>query len=814
MAIKRPRLVQRRRVAGYSQEALASALRVERSTIVRWESGDTRPQPWLRPALAQALRVSLDELDDLLNQDGNGDADVDTAAGPQGGRAPSRAPGGAEAPPVCQLPPAVADFTGREAQITQLTEMLTSHDGERIGVPIAVIAGLPGAGKTALALQVAHRVRGAFPDGQLWVPLDGATGRSRNPGEVLGELIRALGVPGAGVPASTSERASLYRSRLANRRVLVLADDAASAAQVQPLLPGTGLSAVLVTSRSGLAGPPGSRLIQLDPLTQAESVQLLSKIVGSTRIAAEPEAAAALAAACGQLPLAVRISAARLAVRTSWQLSGLARKISHARRRLDEFQSGDMSVRASLTQAYQALDAPAQRAFRRLALLDTAEFSEWQVSALLGGEDAGEVVSRLADNSLLTAVGIDADQPRYRLHDLLHEYATERLGDEPAAEQEAALSRVTDGWLQLAARADARLPREPFFPPPDFGPGPTIIPESLAKDITADATAWFTTERRALLAVIERLCTTGHHRAAGQLAPLLASFQHRQGRLDDAERTWHMITAAAEQAGDPPATAQARLRLVVATCSQGRHVQASPLVDQCVTAFEELGDQRGLAAALYWHTVCEWNLGDYADARHSALRAIELAQATGDRRTEALALRLLALAAAVDLPHRDEDVVASAEKALALARQLGGPASFEHEVRHTVATVYSLVGRHEDALRLGQQGLIEAERLEVQVAIADWLGILGDAYRALGQYHEAVESLTGALSRYRDQFMRRHHGLCLLKMGYTYQAMGDRQAAADHLQESREIFRQLQLDHYAARADEALRVIRSDPPAT
>jgi tetratricopeptide (TPR) repeat protein/DNA-binding XRE family transcriptional regulator len=816
MAVKRPRLVQRRRVAGYSQEALANALRVERSTIVRWESGDTRPQPWLRPALARALRVSLDELDELLNQDDNGDAGPDPAARPEERTALLPAAGAAEAPPVCQLPPAVADFTGREAEITQLTYTLTSHDGERIGVPIAVIAGLPGAGKTALALQVAHRVRGAFPDGQLWVPLEGATGRSRNPGEVLGELIRALGVPGAGIPASTAERAALYRSRLAERRVLVLADDAASAAQVQPLLPGTGLSAVLVTSRSGLAGPPGSRLIQLDPLTQAESVQLLSKIVGSSRIAAEPEAAAALAAACGQLPLAVRIAAARLAVRTSWQLSGLARKITHARRRLDEFQSGDMSVRASLTQAYQALNAPAQRAFRRLALLDTAEFSEWQLAALLGAEDAGEVVNRLADSSLLTAVGFDAaGQPRYRLHDLLHEYATERLGDEPADEQEAARGRVTDGWLQLAARADARLPGEPFFPPPDFGPGPAVISESLAKDITGDATAWFTTERLALLAVIERCCSSGRHGAAGQLAWLLASFQHHQGRLDDAERTWRMITAAAEQAGDPAATAGARLRLAVATCSQGRHVQASPLVDQCVTAFEELGDRSGLAVALYWHTVCEWNLGDFGDARHSAQRAIELARGTGDRQTEALALRLLALATAnLDQPHRDEYAVASAEKALALARQLDGPASFEHEVRHTVATVYSLVGRHEDALHLGQQGLAEAERFGAHIAIADWLGILGDAYRGLGQYREALESLRGALPMYRDQFMRRHHGLCLLKMGYTYQAMGDHQAAADHLQESLEIFRQLQLDHYAARVEEALRVIRSGPPAT
>ena len=458
---------------------------------------------------------------------------------------PPAAPGPAkDAPPVCQLPPAVADFTGRETEIAQLTDLL-SADESRPGVPIAMISGLPGVGKTALALRVAHKIRSAFPDGQLWAQLDGATQHPRDPGDVLGELLRALGVHGSAIPKSSAERASLYRSRLAGQRVLVLADDAASADQVRPLLPGTRESAVLITSRTGLAGPAGSRIIQLDPLTQAEAVQLLTWIVGEKRVTAEPQAAHELAAACGQLPLAVRIAGAKLATRTSWQLSVLAGKIANERRRLDELEAGDMSVRASLSQSYQTLDEPAQRAFRLLASLGPAEVAEWVVAALIDQPDAANVVGQLTDKSLLTPVGMDGTgQPRYRLHDLLRDYAAEQLANEPHALQDAAIRRTMNGWLQLAALADAGLPREPYFPQPADRPPTAVVPDALAKDLTTDPMAWFTAERLNLLAAIERCCSLDRHHAAAQLGSYLASFQYLQGRWDDAERIWGVVIAA------------------------------------------------------------------------------------------------------------------------------------------------------------------------------------------------------------------------------------------------------------------------------
>jgi len=806
MTAKRQRLAQRRKATGFSQEALAAALDVERSTVARWESGETNPLPWIRPKLAQALGVSADQLNGLLEampeRLATGHDGTPWPGSPAAMSLPAANPAENRSP-VCQLPPTVADFTGRQLQIAQLTSILTGDNEDRVGIPVAVIVGLPGVGKTALAVHVAHKLRPKYPDGQLWAPLQGGTGHPRDPGDVLGELCRAIGVPGAAIPSSAGERAALYRSVLAGRRVLVLADDAATAAQVQPLLPGTGQCAVLITSRSELATPPASRLVPLNPFTPAEAIDLLEQIVGDQRVTAEPDAAAQLAAACGLLPLAVRIAGARLAARTSWPLSALARKITHARHRLDELQAGEMSVRASLTHSYHALDEPARRAFRRLALLDSAEVTEWQIAALLDTPDAAGAVNQLAGSSLLTTAGIDpAGQPHYRLHDLLRDYATERIDSEPQDQQDAAQDRVTGGWLQLAALADARLPREPYFPPPDSPSQTATVTGAMARDITADPVAWFTTERLSLHAVITRCCATGRHHPAARLASCMASFWHLQGRPDDAERAWQTITTAAQRAADPAASAHARLRLAAATCSQGRHAEAAPIVDLCVTAFEQLGDNRSLATALHWHAVCKSNLGQYAESLEPAEQAMRLAEAAYDRQGEILALRMLAIAQA-NLPDYRPGAVTAAEQAHSLARELGKPA-LEQEILHTTANVYNLVGRYDDALHLCQDGLDLARDLGIKAATAEWLGIRGDAYHGLGRYREAARSLSTALPIFRDHFMRRHQGMCLLKLGYAYQAMGHHQTAAAYLSESMATFSQLGLGHYTERAREAL----------
>jgi DNA-binding SARP family transcriptional activator len=373
-------------------------------------------------------------------------------------------------PPLFQLPAAPPDFTGRR-QEQDLVLGTLAHDE---AVPVVAICGQPGIGKTALALHTAHRARHRFPDGQLWVQLAGASARPRDPAEALGELLRACGIPGSALPGDLAGRTSLFRSQIADRRLVIVADDAASAEQVAPLVPGTAGCALVVTSRIRLEGLASAQIIPLDVLTRPEAFLLLGKILGPARVAADPAGAAELAGACGELPLALRVAGARLATRPSWPLPTMTRRLTSLRGRLRELQAGNLSVRAGIATSYDLLPERHQRAFRLLSVLGPADFAEWVVPVLLGEPDAAGVLDDLLSRSLISTTGVDATgEPRYRLHDLLRDYATERLGDDPMPNGLAATGRLLTAYLQLAIQASNRLPAQPFFPPPVFCPRPT-----------------------------------------------------------------------------------------------------------------------------------------------------------------------------------------------------------------------------------------------------------------------------------------------------------------------------------------------------
>jgi DNA-binding SARP family transcriptional activator len=722
-------------------------------------------------------------------------------------------------PVPCQLPAAVSDFTGRAAEITELIGILAPDgSGASIGVPVAAISGLPGSGKTALALRVAHQLRSQFPDGQLWIQLDGASARPRQPADVLGELLRTLGVHGAAIPESLAERAAMYRSRLADRRILLLADDASSADQVRLLIPGTTGSAVIVTSRAQLTELPGVHVLPLGLLDPADAVGLLARMVGDKRVAAQPHDAQQLVAACGRLPLAVRIAGARLAGRPAWPVSLMADSLADHKRRLDELEAGGLSVRASLAMSYQTLDDQSQQALCFLAMLGPTDVAGWVVGALLGVTDANGVINRLADSSLLTAVGPDATgTPRYRLHDLLRDYASERLSAEHGSERDAALGRVLGAWLQLACMADSGLPREPYFPPPSDGDAPGGIPEALARRLTADPVAWFSAERLNLLAAVEHSCAAGRYQVAARLASRTAAYQHIQSRLEDTEQMWRVILAATREGVDSAAVARAEFRLAVAICGRGRHADAAPAIDHCIVAFEEHGDHRALAAALYWRASCEMNLGSYRDGRVTAMRSLDLARTLAERQTEFLALRLLAISQA-NVPDYREEAIRSSEQALAVVREFDQPA-WELEVMHSVAHVANLTGRHQEAINLCH----EAHDLHEGIGVnhgnstwlsASWLGVMADAHQGLGRYREAAEALSMAFPIFRDHFMRRMQALCLLKLGYAYQAMGDYEQAITSARESLTIFRELRLAHYEKQALQTISDCEQQLPTT
>lgn len=357
------------------------------------------------------------------------------------------------------LPPDISDFTGRGPQVAVLVEVL-SGSGPATAVPIAAVTGRTGVGKSTLAVHVAHRLRDAFPDGRLYVDLHGADAPA-DPHEVLGRFLAVLGMDASSVPEGLEERAESFRALVADRRVLVVLDNAGCEHQVRPLLPGGPGCAVLVTGRRRFAGL-SAHTLRLDDLDTAAGRDLLGRIVGCDRVSAEPAAAAEIAELCGGLPLALRVAGARLAAREHWTLARMAGRLRSARRRLDELDAGNLSVRARLAPAYGALGDGTRRAFRLLGLLETPAFTVRMAAALLdtGLEEAEFHIDALVDGGLLASAGTDPHGAlRYRFPDLERLYAMERgEAEESPCARRAALSRALGAWLPWPKRQLAESP--------------------------------------------------------------------------------------------------------------------------------------------------------------------------------------------------------------------------------------------------------------------------------------------------------------------------------------------------------------------
>jgi DNA-binding SARP family transcriptional activator len=327
--------------------------------------------------------------------------------------------------PLYQLPAAPREFAGR-ADECALIHLRLVEDRPGVGVPVVAISGMPGVGKTALALRAAHALRTRFPDGQLWVSLDGAAGHPRDPGEVLFELLLSFGLRASSIPRSTGMRAATFRSLLAGRRVLVIADDAATTAQVLPLMPGAAGCALLVTSRGHLTFPGGETKVILRPLPPANAVLMLTDIVGQRVVDAEPEAAAQLVKSCGCLPLAIRIVGTRLAALPDWPLSVMVDRLARQPRPLDELETGELSVRGSLLCSYQALGRMARAALRVIGALGHEYWTETMIASALEAAETGRCLNELINHSLVIPSGMgEGGEPRYAIHPLVRYFAVE-----------------------------------------------------------------------------------------------------------------------------------------------------------------------------------------------------------------------------------------------------------------------------------------------------------------------------------------------------------------------------------------------------
>jgi tetratricopeptide (TPR) repeat protein len=572
-----------------------------------------------------------------------------------------------------------------------------------------------------------------------------------------------------------------------------MADDARSVEQVRPLLPGTAGCAVIVTSRSRMGGLAGAYLQHLEPLPPGAAVEMLGRIAGPQRVAREAEASDKLVAACGYLPLALRIVGAKLATRPAWPIRRVVDLVADQRRRLDELAVDDLAFRASVMPSYQALDERGQRAFRRLGLLWPTDVAEWVIAALLGEPNASDVVNQLVDRSLLMPVGTDATgEPRYRLHDLLRDYAIEQLDQEQQWEREAALERALTGWLQIAAAADCRLPRVPAILRRG-APGAGIVAPDAAAALAVDPITWFTAERFNLMAAVECACATGGYQLAAQLAAQQAAFQFFQARLNEAEQMWHSVLAAAQSAGDSGASAHAELHLVQFMAERGKNAEALVTLRRCGEVLEQVGDQEALALVLQWRSYCAEEQGLLRQAQRDGQQGIDAARRVRDRHCELSCLRVLG-----QVMTRLGDYAAGLEaggQAVALARELREPYA-EYETLHTLAHANNVAGRYTTAVELCLQAMEKVLVVGYEVGEGYVLGSLGDAYHGRGSHYEAIDALSSAQRIFQDRGIQRGYALCLLKRARAYQAVGRHEQAAQCSKESLPVFRALHLTAY------------------
>ncbi|MFJ2022774.1 AfsR/SARP family transcriptional regulator [Streptomyces sp. NPDC087897] len=556
-----------------------------------------------------------------------------------------------------QLPATVPDFTGRAAFVSELGGRLATAEGSVMAV--SALAGIGGVGKTTLAVHVAHQARPHFPDGQLYVDLQGAGARAAEPETVLGSFLRALGTADSAIPDTLDERAALYRSTLDGRRVLVLLDNAHDAAQIRPLLPGTPGCAALVTSRVRMVDLAGAHLVDLDVMSPEEALQLFTRIVGAERVGAEREAALDVVAACGFLPLAIRIAASRLAARRTWTVSVLAAKLADERRRLDELQAGDLAVKATFELGYGQLEPAQARAFRLLGLADGPDISLAAAAALLDRDPhaAEDLLEALVDTSLVES----AAPGRYRYHDLVRLYAracAER--DEEPAARESALSRLLDFYLATAAgvyaleRPGDRLAdhREPT----QYS-GLTFADRHSAQD-------WLYAEANSLLACVRQTSgagavrravdllwatkdlaesganskqyeaaaimmrdlaqATGDARAEGRALITLTNARLVAGRFDQAERDAQRATRLARAVNDPLPSCWAPNDLGIIALYQNRHAEGESYLEQAIANFRADGNRPGEASALCNLSRIHLAMGNTASAVALAQQGIDI----------------------------------------------------------------------------------------------------------------------------------------------------------------------------------------------
>ncbi|MFI7115971.1 ATP-binding protein [Amycolatopsis sp. NPDC049868] len=623
-------LRRRRKAAGLSLTELAARTHYSKGYLSKVETGLSAPNPALA-ALCETELGAEGELKPLLPGE------------PVRRRTrPDVRPSG--------LPPATSSFTGRTAELRAIRTALEADGG------VCVVSGMGGVGKTELAVRCAYRLESGFADGCLFIDLRDEAGEAA---AVHDRLLRVLGVPADVIPAEPADRAALYRSRLRGRSLLLVLDNAVSAAQVRPLLPAEPKCRVLITSRSRLSALDDATHVSLDMLPLDAAVDLFTTVTG---VPSGP-AVTRVVRRCGRLPLAIRIAAARLRAHSAWDVGELDRRLADETARLGELDDGERSLAAAFRLSVQQLSAAESRLFGLLTVHPGTDVDVHTASALsaLPFREADRLLDRLHEAHLLT----QPEPDRYGFHDLLRAFATEFVLTE-AEDGMKAFSRLADFAVRTAARADRELTPHRYVPEIVFGPG---VPEPARLDDSEMAMSWFRTEWPGLVALCRTARDRGEHERCWQLAFFLRDFFFVAKLWDPWLETHRWARSSAEAIGDTWALATTTANLGVAHVDRGDLDEASAHYGEALALFRRIGDGHGETTTLAHNGWAEHYRGDHDDALRDLRQAHAFYVRDGNRRNAAITDRGIALV--LTALGRSADAAAIATRTLAVFDELG-----------------------------------------------------------------------------------------------------------------------------------------------
>lgn len=684
-------------------------------------------------------------------------------------------------------------FVGRDKELHSIEAAITRKARSGGVIAIHAIDGMPGVGKTALAVRVAHRLVGRFPDRQLFIDLHAHTpGQSPiQPGDALAELLTADGVDPRFLPTSLDARAALWRDRMANKRLLLLLDNAASSEQIIPLLPNAPRCLVVVTSRRSLGDLPSAVPLPLDVLTPDAATRMFMQL--APRAADQPGDVAELVRTCGFLPLALSIAASLYLRRPSWTLIDLVRELQESTGRMLTITAENRTVAAVFDLSYQNLALDRQRFFRLLGLHPGVEIDAYAAAALTDTslDRAVEHLDELYNDRLI-------DEPafrRYRMHDLIRYYAgAKTISTDPVAERDRAIERLLGYYQHVASRADRYLSRYALPASNVTVNVPGATPTISSRDRAA---TWLRTERANVIACIQHATTGGRPAHTVGLTATVAALLRIDGPWMLAIELHRTAADAAQLLGDRQALATALNNLGAARQLSGDYPTAAELLHKALDLYRDIGDQQGQANALNELGILQWQAGDYPGAADLQRKALDLYRNLGDKHGQATALNELAV---IQLMTGDyPDATDLLRQALNIQRNLGDRQGQTNTLTE-LGVVRWLTGDYPGAANLLEQAFDLCRVLGNRLSQANTFNYLGRVRWVTGDYTAAADLLREALDLYRDLGDRRGEATALNDLGVVEQLRGNHTGAAELHRQALHLYRDLGSRHGQALA--------------